>query len=221
MGLSLRDLQEVLYLFVGHSLSRTAVNRITGEVQDTMTTWRSQPLDATPPVLLVDGVWVKILYPTGQTWTDASGHVRQEVRGEERVILAGLAVWPDGRHAILHYEVAVAETQDTWAAFLRHLLERGLDPNGVHLVVSDGRHGLLEAMAQHLQQTASQRCTEHSNSRFEFGYPLWGFPRTLSCGCSPPPMRRTRCAFGRRPLARPPFPPRAGSANCSTSTVPC
>ena len=161
MGLSLRDLQEVLYLFVGHVLSRTAVNRITVEVQDTMATWRSQPLDATPPVLLVDGVWVKILYPTGQTWTDASGHVRQEVRGEERVILTGMAVWPDGRHTILHYEVAVAETQDTWAAFLTHLLERGLDPAGVQLVVSDGTHGLLEAMAQHLPQTASQRCTEH------------------------------------------------------------
>jgi transposase-like protein len=161
MGLSLRDLQELLYVFVGHILSHTAVNRITLAVQDIMTTWRSQPLEATPPVLLVDGVWVKILYPTGQTWTDASGHVRQEVRGEERVILAGLAVWPDGRHAILHYEVAVAETQDTWAAFLTHLLERGLDPSGVQLVVSDGTHGLLEAMAQHLPQTASQRCTEH------------------------------------------------------------
>jgi transposase-like protein len=102
MGLSLRDVQELLYVFVGHSLSHTAVNRITLAVQDIMTTWRSQPLEATPPGLLVDGVWVKILYPTGQTWTDASGPVRQEVRGEERVLLAGLAVWPDGRHAILH-----------------------------------------------------------------------------------------------------------------------
>jgi len=101
------------------------------------------------------------MYPTGQTWTDASGHVRQEVRGEERVILAGLAVWPDGRHEILHYEVAVAETQDTWATFLKHLLERGLDPNSFQLVVSDGTHGLLEALTQHLPQTASQRCTEH------------------------------------------------------------
>lgn len=161
MDLSLRDVQELLYVFVGHILSRTAVNRITLAVQETMDTWRNQVIDATPPVLLVDGVWVKILYPTGQTWTDASGHVRQEVRGEERVILAGLAVWPDGRHEILHYEVAVAETQDTWATFLKHLLERGLDPNSLQLVVSDGTHGLLEAMTQYLPQTASQRCTEH------------------------------------------------------------
>lgn len=161
MGLSLRDLQELLYLFLGHMLSRTAVNRITVAVQDTMTTWCSHPLDATPPVLIVDGVWVKILYPTGQTWTDASDHVRQEVRGEERVILTGLAVWPDGQHSILHYEVAVDETQDTWATFLKHLLERGLDPSRLQLVVSDGTTGLLEALADHLPQTASQRCTEH------------------------------------------------------------
>ena len=161
MGLSLRDLQEMLYLFLGHILSHTAVNRITVAVQDTMTTWRIQPIDATPSVLIVDGVWVKILYPTGQTWTDASGHVRQEVRGEERVILAALAVWPDGRHHILHYEVAMAETMDTWATFLTHLVERGLDPHALKLVVSDGTTGLLDAMTRHLPHTTSQRCTEH------------------------------------------------------------
>jgi len=161
MGLSLRDVQELLYLFVGHILSRTAVNRITIAMQDTMTTWRSQPVAATPPVLLVDGVWVKILYPTAHTWTDASGHVRQEVRGEERVILTGLAVWPDGQHTLLHYEVADAETQVTWTAFLEHLVARGVDPTQVRLVVSDGTTGLLEALRHVLPQTASQRCTEH------------------------------------------------------------
>jgi transposase-like protein len=161
MGLSLRDVQELLYVFVGHILSRTAVNRITLAVHETMTTWRSQPVAATPPVLLVDGVWVQILYPTGQTWTDASGHVRQEVRGAERVILTGLAVWPDGQHSILHYEVAAAETQVTWTAFLEHLVARGVDPSQVRLVVSDGTTGLLEALRQVLPQTASQRCTEH------------------------------------------------------------
>lgn len=161
LGLSVRDLQEALYLFLGHVLSRTAVNRVTLAVQGKMKLWQTEAIEATPPVLLVDGVWMKILYPTGQTWTDASEHQRQEVRGEERVILAALAVWPDGRSYILHYEVAPDENTETWTAFLAHLMERGLNPQAVQMVVSDGTQGLLDALKVHLPQALSQRCTEH------------------------------------------------------------
>src|SRR3990172_2089191 len=167
LGLSVRDLQEALYLFLGQVLSRSAVNRVTVAVQSQMEAWRSQPLTETPPVLLVDGVWVKILYPTGETWTDARGHVRQQVRGEERVILAALAVWPDGRHYLLHYEVAEDESAATWKTFFDHLLARGLNPLAVQVVGSDGTQGLLEALALYVPQAASQRCTVHKVRGFE------------------------------------------------------
>ncbi|MBI4769358.1 MAG: transposase [Chloroflexi bacterium] len=112
-------------------------------------------------------MWVTILYPTGETWTDASGHVRQQVRGEERVILAALAVWPDGRHYILHYEVAADESAATWKTFFAHLLARGLNPVAVQVVGSDGTKGLLEALALYVPQAASQRCTVHKVRGFE------------------------------------------------------
>lgn len=167
MGLSIRDLQEALYLFVGHVLSRDAVNRVTVAVQSKMVAWQRQPITETPPILLVDGVWVKIYCPTGETWTDRSGHKRQKVHCEERVILAVLAVWPDGRHYILHYEVAEDENKDTWAAVCRHLIERGLDPQAVQMVVSDGTKGLLDALGIYLPNVASQRCTVHKVRGFE------------------------------------------------------
>lgn len=167
MGLSLRDLQEALFLFSGHVLSRTAINRVTLVVQNKMDAWRQEPISETPPILIVDGVWMTILYPTGETWTDRSGHERQQVRGEKRVILAVLAVWPDGRHYIIHYEVAQDENTDTWSAICQHLIARGLDPKGVQVVVSDGTKGLLEALETYLPQAELQRCTVHKVRGFE------------------------------------------------------
>lgn len=167
LGLSLRDLQEALYLFLGRVLSRTAVNQITLAVQSKMEAWRQQPIAETPPILIVDGVWVQILYPTGQTWIDRSGHERQEVRGQERVILAALAVWPDGRHHILHYEVAEEENLGTWSAFFQHLIARGLDPQAVRVVTSDGTKGLVTVLETHLLHASLQRCTVHKVRGFE------------------------------------------------------
>lgn len=166
-GLSLRDLQEALYLFLGRVFSRTAVNRITLAVQSKMEAWRQRPITETPPILIVDGVWVKILYPTSETWTDRSGHERQQVRGQERVILAVLAVWPDGRHHILHYEVAEDENSDTWSTLFQHLIARGLDPKAVQVVTSDGTKGLLAALKIYLPHATLQRCTVHKVRGFE------------------------------------------------------
>lgn len=167
LGLSVRDLQEALLILFGPVLSVSAVNQVTLAAQADVTAWRDRPLTETPPVLLVDGVWVKILYPTPETWLDRAGHTRQQQRVQERVILAALAVWPDGRSHVLHYEVAEAEDDVTWRQFWQHLRERGLNPAQVEVVVSDGTKGLLAALAQELPQTKLQRCTVHKVRGFE------------------------------------------------------
>lgn len=167
LGLSIRDLQEALYLFLAHVLSRSAINRVTVAVQTTMNAWRHEALSATPPVLIVDGVWVTILIPTGETALDASGHERHCAKGEKRVILAVLAVWPDGQHQIIHYDIAHEESQASWSAVCQQLLARGLDPSAVRLVVSDGSSGLVEAVKSYLPTAALQRCTVHKVRGFE------------------------------------------------------
>lgn len=178
LGLSLRDLQEALYLFLGRVLSRRAVNQVTLDVQRTMAAWRAAPIPQTPPILIVDGVWVTILYPTGAQWTDRAGHQREEVRGHERVILTVVAVWPDGRHHILHDEGAANEDASTWSTLLQHLIARGLDPQAVQVVVSDGTPGLLEALAATLPTARLQRCTVHQVRGFERSLGTTDLPTT-------------------------------------------
>jgi putative transposase len=161
LGLSIRDLQEALYLLFGHVLSRQAVNRVTIAAQSPMEAWRQQPITDTPPILIVDGVWVQVLAPTGETWIDRSDHERQEMRGQERVVLTVMGVWPDGRHQILHYQAVASEETESWSALLATLKQRGLDADAVRMVVSDGSSGLPSALAQELPLVQQQRCVVH------------------------------------------------------------
>ncbi len=161
MGLSLRDLQEALYLLLGTVLSPSVINRITLQVQDQMATRQQSVLDLTPPILLVDGVWVDIQYTLAAFKRDRAGHRRQCRQAQKRVILAAMAVWPDGRYHILHYEIAATEAEQTWSAFFDQLRQRGLQPDQVELVVSDGSNGLGTAMKQHFPQARQQRCITH------------------------------------------------------------
>jgi putative transposase len=161
IGLSIRDLQEALYVFCGHVLSRDAINRVTIAAQSPMELWRNRPITDTPPILIVDGVWVQVLAPTGATWIDQSGHERKEMRGQERVVLTVMGVWEDGRHEILHYEAAAAEDSEAWTNLLSALKRRGLDMEGVRMVVSDGSSGLPAALSKELPSAQQQRCVVH------------------------------------------------------------
>src|SRR5215207_613135 len=161
LGLSIRDLQEALYVLFGHVLSREAVNRVTIAAQSPMETWRTRPITDTPPILIVDGVWGQVLAPTGATFLDQSGHQRREMRGHDQVILTVMGVWPDGRHQIIHYQVAAAEDSAAWSDLLAALIKRGLDASAVQLVVSDGSTGLPAALATKLPQAKQQRCVVH------------------------------------------------------------
>jgi transposase-like protein len=102
LGLSLRDLQEPLYVLFGPGLSREALTRVTIAAQSPRQEWRTRPISDTPPILIVDGVWRQLLAATLATWTDQSGQERREMRGLDQVILTGMRVWSDRRHQIIH-----------------------------------------------------------------------------------------------------------------------
>ncbi len=96
----------------GQVLSSTAVQHLTDVAQREMEAFRQAVLDDTPPVLLVDGVNIKVLLPSGTYCTNQRGQRRQLKRREERVILAALGVWPDGRYQVICFEMVDKETAD-------------------------------------------------------------------------------------------------------------
>jgi transposase-like protein len=162
MGLSLRDLQEALYFILGKVLSVSAVNQITLKVQQQLESSRQKPLSRTPEMLLVDGVWVDIQYTMDDKFKeDLSGHMRQCRQVEERVVLAVMAVWEDGSQELIHYEIAKVESEATWTTVFQNLIVRGLDPNKLKLVSSDGGLGLPAAMKKCFPIAQQQRCITH------------------------------------------------------------
>jgi hypothetical protein len=114
LGLSLRDLQEACYFLLGAVISRSAINQITLQVQARIDEQRLAPISQPPAIRIVDGVWVEIQYRLDQWKEDRAGHQRQARQGQDRVILTALAVWPDGRYQVFHYEVAEGENDTTW-----------------------------------------------------------------------------------------------------------
>ena len=106
-------------------------------------------------------VWVEVQYTREAFKEDLSGHLRQCRQAEERVVLAALAVWEDGSYEILYYEIAAQEGEAEWSQFFEHLVERGLNPKTVQLVVSDGTLGLPKALKKTLPNAQQQRCITH------------------------------------------------------------
>ena len=162
LGLSQRDLQEILHLSFGQVLSIKAIEHLTDVACEEMQTFRQARLEDTPPVLLVDGVNLKVMIPTGAHRINQRGQCREVKRKEERVLLAGLGVWPDGRYQIIYFDIVDKETRANWCKFFEHLVAKGLDISKLQLVATDGRSGFHKAIYDVFPKTVKhQRCIFH------------------------------------------------------------
>jgi putative transposase len=161
LGLSLRDLQEMMALTLGEVLSLSACNRIVASVTAHIEAFKNHTLENPPPVVLVDGMWVKIAYPTGEIKADAQGRRRAAKRKQKRVVLSALGVWPDGHWELVHWQIAEGETADSWQPFLGQLQTKGITRETTQLVVSDGAKGLESALDRYLLGVPHQRCIFH------------------------------------------------------------
>src|SRR5712691_9734794 len=161
LGLSLRDLHESMHLTLGEVLSVSSCNRIVRGVAKQMEAFKTTPLEAPPPILLVDGMWVKISYPTGEMREDAQGRRRAVKRQQKRVVLSALGVWPDGHWEIVHWQVTSGENQPAWEAFFKERAAKGMTAQTTELVASDGAKGLENALGEQLKGVPHQRCLFH------------------------------------------------------------
>jgi len=161
LGLSLRDLQESMYATLGEVLSVASCNRIVASVGQQAEAFKTQPLAAPPPILLVDGMWIKIAYPSGKMTVDSQGRRRAVKRKQKRVMLSALGVWPDGHWEIVHWQIAAGDNETTWKTFFGQLSTKGLTAETTKLVVSDGAQGLERALTYQFHGVPHQRCVFH------------------------------------------------------------
>lgn len=138
-------------LLRGTPLSKSAISRLVGRLEELFTQWRSRSL-ATEAVVFL--------------YLDA---IALRVRIAKKVIsvpvLVGLGVKEDGQKVILDLELLQSESSSCWEGFVEGLINRGLKPPC--LAIIDGNKGLRAAMDKNWPGTAVQRCTVHKLRNLE------------------------------------------------------
>jgi transposase-like protein len=116
-----------------------------------------------PPIIRVDGIWMTVMFATGETKTDQAGRKRAEKRARKVPILAAQGVWPiTGRTQLLAWMRADGEDAASWQKFLELLFEAGItSENGLVMLASDGSTGFRTAYENVYWNVPLQRCVFH------------------------------------------------------------
>lgn len=162
-GLSYRQIKLDLDERLGSSVGLGTLNqRVLQAVPEGIP---SQPFEfgEVPPVVRLDGIWITVMFPTGQTQRDRLGRQRAVKMAKKVPILAAQGVWPlTGKTTLLAWTRAESEDEISWQKFLEQLYQAGLTPeNGLALLVSDGSKGFRAAYENLYWTTPLQRCVFH------------------------------------------------------------
>lgn len=88
----------------------------------------------------------------------------QSVRGairRQRTILIAYGEKEDGTREVIDYRVETGESASAWSRFIENLRERGLECNGVKLIIHDGCKGLVESLSWIWSKVKLQICYIH------------------------------------------------------------
>jgi putative transposase len=145
-GLSTRDVEAVLgETFDEPVASRSTVSRILQDTRERYRRWCERRLEEHDVVYcFLDALYLK-LHPDDEP---AEG------------VLVAWAVTLEGRKVLLGLRLGSRESYESWLAFGRDLVARGL--RSPALVVADGAPGLWKAMRELWPGADEQRCTVHA-----------------------------------------------------------
>lgn len=162
---SLRDGVEVLAWCNGQPLSIGKVNRLVNETAVLAESLHAGKLARVPAVVMLDGVWLKVLEPTDEWYTDKRGRRRRRMKLRKFPLLVAYGVDPvSGDKWLLDWERGRDEDEESWRKLLERLLARGLHADaGLKLFVHDGSAGLEKAfdIVYFGRGAERQRCIFH------------------------------------------------------------
>jgi putative transposase len=146
-GCSTRRTGEVLELLLGTRVSAQTVSRAVQALTPLVETFHKRTLQDRYRVLLLDGVTQSIRTATG--------------RAKKKVALVAYGITHTGYRELIDFRVAPTESEAAWYGFLNNLYHRGLEGDGLELIVSDGGSGLISALEFFFPDADHQRCWAH------------------------------------------------------------
>lgn len=212
-GLSTRDVEAALEeVFEEPIASKSTVSRICEDTRERYRQWCRRRLEAHDIVyLFLDAIYLK-LHPDD---TPAEG------------VLVCWGVTLEGRKILLGLALGSRESYESWLAFGRDLVDRGL--RAPALVIADGAPGIWKAVRELWPHALEQRCTVHALRNVTSKLPERHHAEVKARaggGSSTRPVQPARHASScRRSLVStgPPTPPRwtSSSATCPRSSHTC
>jgi putative transposase len=145
-GLSTRDVEAALEeVFEEPIASKSTVSRICEDTRERYRRWCERRLEEHDIVyLFLDAIYLKL---------------RPEDQPAEGVLVCwGITL--EGRKVLLGLALGSRESYDSWLAFARDMIARGLRPPA--LVIADGAPGIWKAVREIWPDALEQRCTVHA-----------------------------------------------------------
>ncbi len=143
-GVSVRRVEDITEALWGTRVSPDTVSNLNKTIYARIDAWRQRRIEGDHPYVYLDAIVMK------RSW---AGEVRNVS------LRVAIGVTTDGYREILGITEGPREDKSDGAAFLRHLVDRGL--TAVQLVVSDACRGLVESAAECLPDAQWQRCIVH------------------------------------------------------------
>jgi putative transposase len=145
-GVSTRKVKKITEKLCGVSFSKDQVSRMAQALDGELGAWRERTLEKVYPYLIADARYQ---------------YVRVDGQVESEGILKVKGIDQNGYREVLSVSLAPGEEKASWDKVLSDLLDRGLDPRAVRLVVSDEHTGLKAALQRYLPKATWQRCQTH------------------------------------------------------------
>ena len=144
---SLRDSVEVLARGNGQPIGIATLNSWVNQAARLAEAFHKGQFERVPAVVMLDGLWLKVLLPTDEEYVDKRGRRRKRYKRRKFPLLVAYGVDPvSGRRWVLDWERGEDEDAASWQRLLERLLERGLHAErGLAMFVHDGSAGLEQA----------------------------------------------------------------------------
>lgn len=165
MCVSLRDGVRVLSWGSGQAVCLATLNGLVNRAADLAGAFHMGVLERVPAVVMLDGVWLKVLEPTGEKFIDKRGGERDRLKKRKFPLLVAYGLDPvSGERWVLDWQKGREEDLQSWRTLLMRLRARGLSGRaGLKLFVHDGGAGLGKALELVCfgEGVEHQRCVFH------------------------------------------------------------